>query len=271
MLFFSGPGGAFAIDCPSSIDNWMGETNLPIMSIPDSIIPLTFNEVHLPTKPIVETSNFQHGFIYEHAKIILMNIHVLDVMCTGNYCNALGMFPGGKALKSCPCFQRSKRDSDMSFLFDLEIIVADGFTFHVRYHTDKAFTRFFVKGGSLPIGITASHFSSSRREMAKLRTTVNDLIKYIDGGGDTTAVEGEDRGGFTVHGWVRRGNINDQSVDTPTGPGSRNEVRRTVQASDLTYHLTSIIPTSPNLLDDLEDKRFDVSPLLNGTNTHVIV
>ena len=71
-----------------------------------------------------------------------------------------------------------------------------------------------------------------------------------------------DNGGFTVTGWYKRGSINDKGLIAPpssnnsngtnNGPNSNyNNGPEVVQvdASDISYHVVSIIPTERDFLD----------------------
>ena len=83
-----------------------------------------------------------------------------------------------------------------------------------------------------------------------------DLMTCIDNVVDHVNVNG----GFTVVGWHKRGQINDQSAS-----GDTNEAQ-TIQAGDVTYHMVSVEPTDDTLTHahpDLTALKFRVDSL-NG-------
>lgn len=270
----------------------MGETHLALMNISDSIIPVDLRSVRLPEKKVDDSSDYQHAFCLHNQVIRLWAVHVIDVNCCSNLCDALDQYANGKQALKCACYSLSKRDAHVSGVFDLEFRSFDGTKkFFAKNHTSKAFTRYFMRGQELPVGLKATKFAhaQNRRTMVQFRQSVQNVLQYVNTGGtlledaadaamarnnavapnvQQQAVSTEDRNklsGFTVHGWVKRGTITDQASDVPL---RANEPRRRVDAAgDFVYHITSIRPTSEsfiNGLGGLDALRFDIRALLNG-------
>ena len=75
----------------------------------------------------------------------------------------------------------------------------------------------------------------------KLQKCIDEVVEYINL-----------QGGFTVVGWYKRGEINDQSNDD-----SQNEV----ESSEIGFHVVSISPTDRKVMDHstLKVKQFDIT------------
>lgn len=262
------------MESPTSITSWMGDTHLPIMTIPDSIIPVDLYNVRIPQRYVVENSGYQHAFCIDNVMVDLGAANMLDIKCCGNFCDALEQFAGGKLATKCSCYTLTKRDADLSGVFDLQLTTPDGSVMRVRHFTSKSFTRFFIVGEVLPVGLGASQFCD-RRQKTLFRQSVENILQFVNTGGvapigvATAAGHGdipdddrEKRSGFTVQGWVRRGTVADLAAD----PVQRNETRRMVDSSELTYHITSIRPTCDKFikkLGGLEGLRFNARLLVN--------
>ena len=76
----------------------------------------------------------------------------------------------------------------------------------------------------------------------RLSETIDKVVEYINSAG-----------GFTVVGWYKCGEINDQSNDD-----SQNEV----ESSEIGVHVVSIQPTDKKVLDDpiYKAMKFDLTP-----------
>ena len=90
-----GPGGipdggvpAFVVQFPPPVSSFMGETHLALMNISDSIIPVDLRSVRLPEKKVDDSSDYQHAFCLHNQVIRLWAVHVIDVNCCSNLCNA---------------------------------------------------------------------------------------------------------------------------------------------------------------------------------------
>ena len=260
------------MESPSSISSWMGDDHLPLLTIPGTIVPVNLDNVRLHNKCVVETSNLQHAFSFDNMNIDLGGIHILDIQCCGTLCDAIGMYTNGKLATKCSCYALSKRDADITGVFDLRLTTSDGKVMIVRNHTSKKFTRFFMKNQKLVIGLNAASFYD-RRVMNELRQKMEAMLTFINSGDFADIVTPQMRmkgKGFSVQGWVRRGTIIDLAADQPVGAGQKNESRRMVPSSDLSYHITSIVPTcrDPGLLPLLDGMRYNAGALLDVINEH---
>lgn len=264
----------------------MGDSHLALMNIPDSVIPVNLENLRLPQKKVDDSSDYQHAFCLHNVKITPFNVHVIDVKCADRLCDALDQYANGKLALKCACYSLSKREGHVSGVFNLKFETTDGKSFVVSNHTSKSFTKYFMQGQELPVGLKATKFAhaQNRRTMLQFRRSVQNVLHYVNTGGtlpegvaiaphaapnaQPEPISDEDRkklSGFTVHGWVKRGTIADQASDVPL---RSNEPRRRVDAAgDYVYHVTSIRPTSEsfiNGLGGLNALRFDVRALLTG-------
>ena len=97
------------------------------------------------------------------------------------------------------------------------------------------------------LATTRVHMLDNTDRFVDLMDCIDNIVEYIN-----------ENGGFTVVGWHNQGAINDQAVQ-----GEGNEEHR-VEAGDLNYHFTSIIPTDERITndhEDLEDLKFEVGEL----------
>lgn len=268
-LYDAGPGGMFVVENPPVINAHFGKSRLPVLSIPSSIIPVKLDNCRIPERDVDESTSSQHAFLFENCQVSLSSIHAMDVNCGGSLCDANRCYVNGRLSTSCSCFTINKRDADVVLLLTLRVVTRSNRTLIVHDFTSKKFTKFFMKGQQLKSGLRAAHFNQSgRRTRVELRHKVVAVLDFVNQGGLLAAPAAADadacnaRKGWTVHGWSRRGEVVDQGVDQPAGPTLRNEGPRLVEATDLTYHITHITPTTPSALGDLSGMLFDCNAFL---------
>ena len=272
----SGPGGVFAIEMPSNIEQFMTGSDVPILFTTESIYSIDMENKVIPQRSIVEETRASHAFCYTNVIIKLGGVTVMDVDCCGKLCDAYGMYANSEKAGSCGCFKLEKYDAHICGFFELTFQKKQeqgdelSLDVHVKDYTSKKFTKLFIKGGKIPIGLTAPHITRDRRRRNEFRRSVDNVIRTINEGGSSKDPE---KRGFMVQGWVRRGQIRDQGVEA-SGMGSNGSGRQAqlpmVDASTFVYHITSIVPTSHEVAAEVRSDDgllFDASSLLDGSSS----
>lgn len=236
------------------------------MKIPNSIVPVTLkNSVCLPEKHIVEDTDRQHAFCYRNVQLTLVNMHPMDSMCIGPGCDGYNSFEGNK---KCACFTAHRRMSNVILVMDLKAVTTGNKKLYIRAFTSKKFSNFHFKDGKIPPDLRASQLCT-RRERVSLRRSVERQIAYVNGGGalasdaNISANIKSAKKGHTLVGWCRRGTVIDQAAEDPS---NRNHQDVVVDSSILTYHLTSIRPTCPEVLTGINELKYDTTHLTTSTN-----
>ena len=145
--------------------SWMGDTDLPIMDIPGSIVPVDIKDVHTAKKEVVERLNYQHAFCYDNMTVDFGNVHMININCVCHFCQALKTYAGGKSVTECSSYSIPMWDLDITVIFQLKLTTDGGTMMHVRNHTSKKFTVLCIHDQSLHIGLTASHFYEHSEEI----------------------------------------------------------------------------------------------------------
>lgn len=260
----------WVIEFPPVVQSWMGDGDIPILAIPDGVVPVRLVNYRLRSIPISINEEKQQGHIGYNYSVEVTGVSMLGVGCGNGFCDALGMYQGGKLAKFCSCFGLDKRKNQMCILMDLVLTSADGrHKFGVRHHTSKRFTKFCMKHEKIAIGVSAMQFSE-RRPKLEFREAVMDIVEYVNGGGvsskypltgNVSVTDRAARSGWTYHGWSRGSKIKDQSVDESQQPKFAD--KRLVVNSELNHHITYLVPTSMDLLDKLEEIRYDSGKLVS--------
>lgn len=244
-----GPGNFFVIENPSPIERWMADGELPILGTLSSAIPVTITK-QLPTKPIFEASTRQHAFHLIGAKILLLGFETVDVPCAGNLCSAREMYKNQVLSQGCGCYQIARGDENICGFYQFKIVDRKGFEMWISNFTCKDFVASQTMEGRFSMGVTAAKLNAERRTRTEFRKSVNNQFDYVN-----------ERGGFDVWGWVRRGWVKD--VSTVDQQPSR-EPAKLVEAGDVVYHVSYIKPIlKESEVQGLEQLKFDVSQFMD--------
>lgn len=221
------PGAIVVIENPDPIKVSLGKgNNMPIMDISGAVRVVKKGSVPMKTVPIIPQSMKQHGFHYESVKIRCLNWHPMNTNCGGLMCDALEMYSDGKAVEKCGCATACRRASSLVVLLQMTLELQDGTKLTVSNFTSKSFTLLFLKNG-IPNGISESMVKSNPRKKNKWLARMTNAINFIN-----------NKHGFNVTGWVRRGMVEDQSAaGAAAGSGAGKSF---IASSDLKIHVTKI-------------------------------
>ena len=256
-------GSVFRISCPLPIEKYMSNdipmltTHLPaiLLKLPDSFIPIRMNEQ-------IESST-SLAFIHNGAKIDVNYTAPLKTSCSGKLCDRQRVSDWNGS-KGCGCYGMNSNSSSLVLSHSIKIRTSMG-VFTCNEFSSLKFSSLYLKK-DIPGSVKLFMLQNTSEFMNMLLCQL-DCIKFIN-----------DNGGFTIVGWYKRGEINDQSMLTSSMPNSNfnnsnednNHTR--VDAAEVSYHIVQIIPTNRNLLDkghrlevELHDKKYDVASIENYT------
>ena len=278
--------GMFAIECPPAVTHRLSnDTNGPrMMNIVNSVVAvkisekvisehISFPSCRLPTHRIIENqADTQHGFVLHNCILKLTNLSFDEPTCTSNFCNCINCYDGGIKKAFCPCYARTTTKHPIVAVLDFNVIPPNGEAFPVRWFTSKSVTEYFFKGAKISNGLRASVLNGFRTRVSVQRC-FNSIISYVNDGGehkDTDILSKEELlqcRGWTVIGWVRRGNHADQALTQQGGTVYGKPATPQARAGALSHHVVSMYPSCGALLseDTLESKRYDDSKSSNST------
>ena len=127
-------------------------------SATNSVVPVDLKDVRIAKKKVVEGLNYQRAFCYKNIRVDIGNVHMISINCVCHLCQALEIYSGGKLATKYSCYSISKRDLDITAIFQLKLIRYDETVMHATNHTSKKFTKFFMHDQNLHIGLTISYF-----------------------------------------------------------------------------------------------------------------
>lgn len=238
----------FVIENPLPVTRWMNNGKQPLISTPKSILPVDHlkDGVEFKSTPIVETTKKQHAFYLRGATVKLLNFDVINPPCAGNFCGAKEMFKDQILSQRCPCYQTTLGDENVCGIYQLKVIDEKGNTIFVPNYTCKNWIAEQTKEGRFPVGVTAAMMNDNRRARVEFMKSVQLQLEYVN-----------KNCGFSVVGWIRRGEVVDQGVDAPIG---RNEHPQMIDAGEFTYHISHIEPTraAVRVSKELAELKFDV-------------
>ena len=261
-IFIAAPGKQFVIVNPSTVKTFMGENGaIPLLNTAQPIHSVKTDVLPVQRYPIEAQGNM-HAFKLRGVKIQLNNLQVGSVSCGGNMCDALMMHENGIAQDKCACYTICEREAKICLVFDLKILYKrkDGGRSHfmVSNHTSKQFTRLFMVGFKIPVGVIPDNITSNEAAREALQMSVLDILEL-----------GNNSGGWNISGWTKRGLIVDAGAGAePSTSSYKPSSRQVVEAGKLGYHITSIEFRNSPLIETLQEYQFDPVSLLRLVLDH---
>ena len=264
-IFIAAPGKQFVIVNPSTVKTFMGENGaIPLLNTAQPIHSVKTDVLPVQRYPIEAQGNM-HAFKLRGVEIELHNLQVGTVSCGGNMCDALMMHENGIAQDKCACYTISEREAKICLVFDLKILYKrkDGGRsyFMISNHTSKQFTRLFMVGFKIPVGVIPDNITSNEAAREALQMSVLDILKL-----------GNNNGGWDISGWTKRGLIVDAGAGAEQSNSSyKPSSRQVVEAGKLGYHITSIEFRNCPSIETLQDYQFDPVSLLRVVLDHSVI
>lgn len=264
-IFIAAPGKQFVIVNPSTVKTFMGENGaIPLLNTAQPIHSVKTDVLPVQRYPIEAQGNM-HAFKLRGVKIQLNNLQVGSVSCGGNMCDALMMHENGIAQDKCACYSISEREAKICLVCDLKISYKreDGGRsyFMISNHTSKQFTRLFMVGFKIPVGVIPDNITSNEAAREALQMSVLDILEL-----------GNNNGGWNISGWTKRGLIVDAGAGAEQSTSSyKPSSRQVVEAGKLGYHITSIEFRNCPSIETLQDYQFDPVSLLRLVLDHSVI
>lgn len=235
------PGSLFVIENPPRIVKFIADNNMPIMILhkPVKAVRVVGN-ITIPPRVPVPSSDLQHAFFLVGAKLTLWNCNPEKVKgCGGLLCDAVGGNPS-----KCACMSINDRECTMVLRCEIHVSPTETGTkfsaFTSRDFTSKRFTKSLVKNSYIPHGFNVTSLVNDRRELKKLINCIQEVLKYNN-----------ERGGYNIAGWIRKGRQLDPGAVQPT---SQYEPKIYIPSGDITYHITSVTPTGPTYTEQEKEE-----------------
>ncbi len=216
------------------------QTNLPaqLLITPELIIPVPIN-----TKV---GTNHTCGFSIEGVRLRLDLLYFQESMCSGSFCDGQRALELHTSNRSCGCYTGSNRCGSVAIVYDIEVDTSnnnfglDNFK-HVGFSSHQ-FSKLFLNN-PLPVTVRKSTLIETDNSNA-LEDAIDLCFEYINSNGV-----------FTIHGWSKRGEINDHSFE---------EQQEKIESSEMRYHVVHITPTNKECVKDDPYKavQFDTLQLL---------
>ena len=241
---------------PSPIEKYMSG-DIPVVVTRNPVLILKSPPVMICTQVNERVdANVSHGFVFVGCQVESMQQDVVSTSCSGRMCDRQKV-NDWNGIKGCGCYGMS---GNATCLVVQHLIVMQNGSREIKMKDFSSikFNSLFMDG-DFPFKCK-EHMFQMTTAYVELTECIEKCIEYIN-----------TNGGFTVIGWYRRGEINDQTmveVSTLNDTGKPYEKAKIGKtgASDITYHIVSIKPTNHEFMDDsknlcrgLEDMKYKVA------------
>lgn len=233
-------GGSIAVGMPVFIpepvmsDAMIGET-MPIIKTTWPLVPIqlpndmSLADVGITRKMTAPSSVGEHRAFLFHNKIIRIDGFKLvhdSVSCSGRFCDRAGVLRHGE---SCGCITHSYSKKPAVGMFHVSMLVPhmelkdEIVEAHVTEFRSLRTTEYFFKDLNDFSSLEGNDIDDATHEVRK---RVNTMVDFIN-----------DKGGWTIVGWFRKGELQDAST-----------TEEKVLSAKVTFHLSLLVPTDAELL-----------------------
>ena len=178
-----------------------------------------------------------------NATLKILNVSVEDTKCNGFFCDRQRIRDVNRSKKGCGCFTTTSRLSNTVINFDMQIKAPS--TFEQMEFTSHRFSNLFLTE-PFPDGVSWREFDYNEN-LDALMLSVERIIHYVN-----------QRGGWLVTGWSKRGEVNDVTL-------AETEGNKKIASSESRNHVTSIEIADPSKIEKVQfdQKRFNVKNVMN--------
>jgi hypothetical protein len=163
-------------------------------------------EVSLPTEVVFS------GFRNMNVRVRVICLAVAATSCAGSMCNKQNLYRNERMENKCSCISNTQRMCSATFVMDLGLQMENGDLMILNNFTSTWFNNNNILTERLATHVRALHFTDDMVDDI-LEGTMN-VMAYIN-----------DRGGFRIIGWAKRGMIKKPRSSRSTRQSGSEEVR----------------------------------------------
>ena len=240
-------GCCVCVICPSPIVHQLGN-EVPILESRGSLViyknPQKFYPIRIDSGL---PQNVTRAFVLNGVQIEVESTHAIATRCSGLFCDRQRSRDIVRTNRGCGCYSMQTRLSNIALSHSISVSSEIGdHIFRMEEFSSVQFTRMFLSPTGLFTPTTRINSFENIRKMSELEDHIDQIVEHVNG-----------HGGFSVIGWYKRGEINDQGG---TGNAENNDDR--VEAGDISFHIVSIRPSHNNVINQITDEmKFDVNTL----------
>ncbi len=185
------------------------------------------------------TANCTQSFVLNNVKIDISSLDIHPSKCSGLFCDRQRTMDIDRGTRSCGCYSMNSRVGCIVLVHSVTFTPKRHAPFVMEDFSSLSFSSLYLKD-PIPPSVKVNQLDYTESYF-KLSESADNVVEHINS-----------KGGFTVVGWYKRGEINDQSNDD-----SQNEV----ESSEVMIHVVSIFPTDKTVLNDdiYKQMKFDIA------------
>jgi hypothetical protein len=223
----------------------MESNNHPIVDCRQEIYPIygsfRMREVLLPNEVVFT------GFRNNNVTVRLLSCSAKPTQCAGSMCNKHNLYRNKRMESRCSCISNIQRMCPTTIIMQLLLQMNSGTEeMSINNFTSTGFVNNYVFMDRLAAHVRASHFSQDIED--DILDSTRRVFKYIN-----------DRGGFRIIGWAKRGMIQDhgaafqQDNQGQRGgygqPGNQANNNNMIKNVEVQYHIVRFDPSEPEAID----------------------
>lgn len=189
--------------------------------------------------------NVTRAFVLNNTRIEIISSHAVATKCSGLFCDCQHAQEIIKDRRGCGCYSMQTRLSNIAMIHTI-LVTSEHHNpiFCMEDFSSVQSTRLFLSPtGLFPLTTRINSFESIRT-MSTVEDSIDNVVNYIN-----------KHDGFTIVGWYKRGEINDQG-------GNQGDNEEKVEAGEIGFHVVLLKPTDSNI-QIAEGLKFNVNTL-NG-------
>ena len=236
-----GVGSTVILYCPGPIKKLLGN-EIPIIES-NSSLSLYKNEKRDNISIDLEIAeNVTRGFILNGCDLRVLVAEIMNTNCAGFFCDRQRTLETLRTGKKCGCYTMRGNHSKLSIVHTIEFKDPESSkVFKMEDFSSLKFSLLYLSN-QFPKSVQRSLFDPLSPNHDRLYECIDQIIDFYNS-----------NGGFTIIGWYKRGEIDDNIQE-------ENTITDRVTASTINYHVTSVYPTSylHEQAEEVKDLKFDV-------------
>ena len=235
-------GTCFAVANPKPIMKLMSG-DIPLLITNNSVtvlkIPTTYPPFDINRTTV---KNSTKSFCIHGMKLKVTYIAPAETTCSGLFCDRQRAVDTTATNKACGCYSMDTRRSNIVTMHDIVFIDNNGEeVFDIKDFTSLKFSLLF-QDVPFPVSTRLHHLDNTEHS-DNLFECITDIITHIN-----------DHGGFTVSGWYKEGEVDDQT---------KKDAGVTVDSGIMNIHPVHIVPTITGQPTIINNKKFQVHTIHN--------